>query len=357
MRDGNPPAVVASWRAAAIVLALLAMMNAEVRAQESDALSATSPAAVSQRCTLEPGPRRSVVRVLDAETIELDDGTQVRLIGALAPRQPATTSTALAPDETANAGEATFWPPEREAKAALEALVVGHTVELAYGGRRQDRYGRTLAHVFRIDGATRSWVQGEMLAQGHARAYGLPQSYLCMDELIAHERLARDAGLALWATAAYAPRTATDLAALRRARNTYQLVVGRVVSIRRTKSTTYLNFGADWRRTFSVVARHKSLAAAERSRLSALEGKTVLVRGWVERRGGPFIAIEDISQLEVLADGTTPDDVSRAAAPPPTVGDAGAGAVSATGDSAPTRPTRSAKRKRPARSAPGAVDL
>jgi len=35
-------------------------------------------------CTLEAGPTRSVVRVIDAETVLLDDDQEVRLIGALA---------------------------------------------------------------------------------------------------------------------------------------------------------------------------------------------------------------------------------------------------------------------------------
>ena len=35
---------------------------------------------------LEAGPTRSVARVLDGETVALDDGTELRLIGALAPR-------------------------------------------------------------------------------------------------------------------------------------------------------------------------------------------------------------------------------------------------------------------------------
>ena len=55
-----------------------------------------------QTCTLEAGPTRSVVRVIDAETVLLDDNEEVRLIGALAPRSPD-----LKPD-------ATPWPRKRQ---------------------------------------------------------------------------------------------------------------------------------------------------------------------------------------------------------------------------------------------------
>ena len=58
-------------------------------------------------CTLEPGPVRTVARVLDGETLILDDGKAVRLIGALAPR---------AHDAGAAAGA---WPPEIETPTAV----------------------------------------------------------------------------------------------------------------------------------------------------------------------------------------------------------------------------------------------
>jgi endonuclease YncB( thermonuclease family) len=139
-------------------------------------------------CTLEAGPTRSVVRVIDAETVLLDDDEEVRLIGALAPRSPD-----LRPD-------AQSWPPERDTAAALRDLVVGRSVELATSGRAKDRYGRLLAHLFLDDNGDRVWVQGRLLSTGHARAYGLTDSFTCARELLAHEHVARAAGIGLWAT-------------------------------------------------------------------------------------------------------------------------------------------------------------
>jgi hypothetical protein len=101
---------------------------------------------------LEAGPTRSVVRVIDAETVLLDDNEEVRLIGALTPRSPD-----LKPD-------AAPWPPEEAAAAALRDLVVGHSVELASSGRIQDRYGHLLAHLFLQENGERVWVQGRLLS-------------------------------------------------------------------------------------------------------------------------------------------------------------------------------------------------
>src|SRR5918999_3745487 len=83
---------------------------------------AMAGAQAAAECALQPGPARAVARVLDGETLALDDGTEVRLIGALSPR----------PLEAA--ADASYWPPEREAIAALERLVLGRSVELAFAG-------------------------------------------------------------------------------------------------------------------------------------------------------------------------------------------------------------------------------
>lgn len=276
-------------------------------------------------CTLQAGATRSVVRILDAETVVLDDGEEVRLIGALAPRSPD-----LRPD-------AEPWPPEQQATAALRDLVLGRSVELAASGRAKDRYGRRLAHLFLDENGERVWVQGRLLAGGNARAYGLPGSFACARELLAHEAVARDKGLGLWANAAYAIRNASEARAVLRLRNTYQIVRGSVVRVKVTKARTYLDFGPDWRRDFSAGVEAKLLRAEPEwaKTLSGLAGKRVEVRGWIEYRGGPYIGIEDASQIAVV------DEEPRATTAP----------------SGPTTSSERPKEKRPEPKLPGAVDL
>jgi micrococcal nuclease len=104
---------------------------------------------------LEPGPSTRGVEVVDDDTVVLEDGRQVRLVGIQAPKLPL--------------GRPGFekWPLADEAKEALESLILGKTVTLAYGGLRVDRYNRQLAHLFTED---RGWVQAELLKSGLARA-------------------------------------------------------------------------------------------------------------------------------------------------------------------------------------------
>jgi endonuclease YncB( thermonuclease family) len=286
----------------------------------------------AEACTLHAGPARSVVRVIDAETVLLDDHQEVRLIGALAPRSPDFSPTA-AP-----------WPPEEAAIAALKSLVQGRSVSIATSGRARDRYGRQLAHLFVEDGGERIWVQGEMLAAGHARAYGLPGSYACMRELMAHERVARDEYAGLWSSAAYAVRSARATRNLLRRRNSYEIVAGTVAKVAPTKARTYVNFGSDWRRDFTAGIEARVLRANPglTQMLAGLEGKRVEVRGWIQYRNGPYIDIEDPSQI-AIADAALPG-----VTPPPP-------GAETSSDRVPDTPP--GKEKRPAPSAPGALDL
>lgn len=294
----SPLAHCSGWQRA-LVLGALALLAATPLCAQQLAVPQTTD------CTLEPGPIRTVARILDAETVELDDGSPVRLIGALSPR---------ASDAGATAGA---WPAELDATQALTRLVLGQTVKLAYGGRHTDRYGRHLAHLFVIAGGAEKWVQGELLSAGSARAYGLPGSSVCMTELLAHERIARDQGRGLWATTVYHPKPARLAALLMSRRSRFELVEGPVVSISRSKSGVYLSFGADWKTDFTARVGKDVLAAYPDfdQKLADLKDRRVTVRGWIERRNGPMIDIRDPAQIELKDTDLDGKAISETAAP------------------------------------------
>ena len=185
---------------------------------------------------LEAGPTRTVARIIDGETVALDDGTELRLIGALAPR---------AIDAGADPG---LWPLEVAAQEELRALILGKSIELAFGGARTDRYGRLQAHAFWMEGDQRRWVQGHLLQQGLARAYGQAGNRACAREALEAERVAREARRGLWADAAYHARSADSPRELLRYRSTFQVVEGPIARVALVRGTIYLNFGANRRR-------------------------------------------------------------------------------------------------------------
>lgn len=295
-------------------------------------VAASVPAlAADEACTLEAGPTRAVTRIIDVSTLGLDDGSELRLAGILLPR-------------AFDAGaEAATWAPERDALESLRELVLGRGVEIAFAGRRSDRYGRQFGHAFINRDGERIWVQGAMASAGHGRVSAGPDGFSCTSELMAHEAIARREAKGLWSNAAYQARPAARTYELMRYRNTFQLVRGRIAKVATTKSHTYLNFGRDWRVDFTVgiatslTRRNVDWAAS----LKELEGREVTVRGWLERRNGPYIELADPAELEL--------DQSAVAQGP---GARGRALAPASGT-----PQLSGKEKRQAHEVPGAQGL
>ena len=116
------------------------------------------------------------------------------------------------------------------------------------------------------------------------------------------ETTARLAKLGLWQHAAYQIRRAERPRALLRYRNTFQIVDGVVRRVSRTNARSYINFGSNWRTDFTAglaasLARNAEIDGIPINRLA---GRALRIRGWVRNRGGPFIAIRSLSQIELL---------------------------------------------------------
>lgn len=233
-------------------------------------------------CTLPIDSYHTAVRVLNGETLVLDDGREVRLVGALAPH---------ALDTVANKDG---WPPAEAAREALAKLVLGRDIGIAAQNRRHDRNNRLGAQVFVKTGNESRWVQGAMLRQGMARAYSLDSKQDCAQQMLAAEAPARQARVGLWSQAAYTVRRADDAFVLKRLRGTFQVVEGRVLSVNVRRSRAYLNFADRWRLGFSAVVPARVAVT--------LKGRLVRVRGWIMGRLGPQIEIVNTEFLEVLAE-------------------------------------------------------
>ena len=241
-------------------------------------------AAAGRAAGLKPGDTATVARVVDGDTLVLADGREVRLFGILAPKPPLGR-----PDSEP-------WPLADAAKAALAELAQGRSVSLAFGARRIDRHGRTLAHLHDASGR---WIQGEMLARGLARVWSLPDNRDLVAEMLALERRAREARLGLWADPFYRIRAPAEAA---RAIDTFQLVEGRITASAIVRGRGYLNFGPDWRTDFTLSLDPPSvrLFEAEGVSLDALEGRRVRIRGWIKSFNGPLIEVTHPEQIEVL---------------------------------------------------------
>jgi hypothetical protein len=212
----------------------------------------------------------------------LDDGREVQISGIEIPHTSATGELQAAP-----------------AKAALEAMLLDQLVELRGLQDVTDRYGRTVAFVVRQNGPID--VAGEVLARGHARVAAHIGDAACAAELLSRERVARTSKLGLWSEPYYdviEARNAPDLLA---ARGRFSLVEGKVLSVRESGGTIYLNFGRRWSEalTVTISKRHERIFSGAGLSLNRLEGRTVRIRGWIEERNGPRIEANRPEQIEV----------------------------------------------------------
>ncbi|MEZ5817467.1 MAG: thermonuclease family protein [Hyphomicrobiaceae bacterium] len=283
----------------------MSLLGNVVRVCTAVVLSLVASAAWAQKsvplpCALEPGPTRAVASVIDGDTVRLDDGIEVRLLGVLAPR----------PRDAGVAGSLDAWSPARASRRELEGLVKGRSLALAFAGPRHDRYGRVLAHLFVDLDGEQVWVQGRLVERGHVRANASPEATgQCLSALVARERRARSAGLGLWANAAYQIRPADRPSELTRYVNTFQLVRGRVERMRPTRRLAILELASgekppapqgrsQWG-AFRIVLPRSATDRLGMSDPEALVGRNVLVRGWIEAHGGPEIKLLAAGQLEL----------------------------------------------------------
>lgn len=141
MRSASPAT------AAILIFVLLAMLRMLVFRPESSIAPTVRPVVV-------------VRYVIDGDTLDLDDGRRVRLLGIDAPEAGFKNKIAEPWSE-----ESTGW---------LRDQVEGRNVQLRIDSTEKDRYGRTLAWIFEPGGTL---INQESLRQGHAKLlpdFGLP---------------------------------------------------------------------------------------------------------------------------------------------------------------------------------------
>jgi len=186
----------------------------------------------------------------------------------------------------------------REAVTALRNLASGRTLTLRGAAPKLDRYGRLRVQAMLPDG---KWLQREVLRRGLARVSIAPDRRECARELYAAEAEARGSGVGLWALSPYAIRTPESLRW--RDLGTFQIVEGRVLSVKLSGGRAYLDFGRNWRTDFTVTIAPEDMKIFRGEAVDpyAYSGKTVRVRGYVDRLHGFEIEATSPAAIEVLS--------------------------------------------------------
>jgi endonuclease YncB( thermonuclease family) len=205
----------------------------------------------------------TVQRVVDGDTLRLNDGRSVRMIGLNTP-------------ELGKQGRSDE-PFAVAARKRLQALVDASDgrVGLLPGKQAKDHYGRTLAHIYSTSGAN---LEAQMLADGLGFQVAVAPNVDLVACQQAAERSARKAGLGLW-------RQSPVLKAEQIQRSGFAVISGRVSKVQRNRGGIWIELQD------SLVLRvaPNLVGQFDNARLQALKGKQIEARGWIvdrSRRGG-----------------------------------------------------------------------
>lgn len=123
-----------------------------------------------------------VARVIDGDTIQLDDGRKVRLIGVDTPET-------VHPQK-----EVEYYG--KEASDFTKSMLEGKEVYLEYDIQPTDKYGRTLAYIWLSDGT----LFNELLVlKGFAQVATFPPNVKYVERFTAAQKQAIEANAGLWA--------------------------------------------------------------------------------------------------------------------------------------------------------------
>jgi len=123
-----------------------------------------------------------VKRVIDGDTIELDNGERVRLIGIDTP-------------ETVHPTKSVQYFG-KEASNFTKNLVEGKLVKIEYDVQKRDKYNRLLAYVYLEDG---TFINAELVKQGYAQVSTYPPNVKYVHLFTKLQTEARENNRGLWA--------------------------------------------------------------------------------------------------------------------------------------------------------------
>ncbi|MCK5640599.1 MAG: thermonuclease family protein, partial [Gammaproteobacteria bacterium] len=166
--------------------------------------------------------RARVTHIYDGDTVRLEDGRKVRLIGINTP-------------ERGYRGETSEPFAEAAYQRLKQLLPSGTKVRLRLGAEPQDKYDRLLAHLFLPNGIN---VSAQLLAEGFATSIVDPPNTWAHNCYARQEMQARKLSKGIWALSSY---QGVESRTLNKNDEGYRIVLGRVKRIGHSKKSIWLN--------------------------------------------------------------------------------------------------------------------
>jgi len=204
-----------------------------------------------------------VKTVYDGDTVVLEDGRKIRLLGINTPE-------VQHKDKMADAGG-------EDAKTWLMNKLQHTRIRLEFDFEKTDKYGRTLAHLF---SEKKEHINLSLVKAGLAAISIYPPNLLYVNELLAAENKAEQDKLGIWQRPEYAAIPVNNLTEA--GHQGWTRLVGKVVTIRNTPKSIYLVFSN--RFEARIERKWQSLFPDVNEYL----GKNVEVRGWLNKNRNHF---------------------------------------------------------------------
>ena len=217
-----------------------------------------------------------VKTVYDGDTVVLENGEKIRLLGINTPE-------IQHQNKPADAGG-------DEAKQWLINKVKNAKVRVETDVEKQDHYGRTLGHLFTEN---KEHLNLQLVKEGLAAVSIFPPSLRYTKELIAAQDEAEQAKRGIWQRPEYAPINAADLTDEGHAG--WTRIVGTVSEAQVNRKTVYLRFTD---RFLAKIERDNESLFPD---LNSYRGKKIEVRGWLNRSKDKFsMLIRHPSAIKLL---------------------------------------------------------
>jgi len=246
-----------------LIILLAVLASAAVRAECDLSL---------ERTALKTLQRASVARVIDGDTIRLEDNRLIRLIGINTPEI----------DHESGQSE----PLAKHARDALLDVISQsrNRIMLQVDEDLQDHHGRWLAHAYNLNGVN---IQAVLLQRGLGYWIAIAPNLKNMPCYRKQEQIARDKGLGVWGLHYYQPQPVGDLTLNETG---FRLVHGRIAAVHYSAQSIWLKFDTPDTGTNVALRIQKSdLNYFDGQYVRQMQNKTVTARGWLYPYKGQMV--------------------------------------------------------------------
>lgn len=226
-----------------------------------------STVSTAEKLDIKPGLDFFTVKmVYDGDTVVLENGRKIRLLGINTPE-------VAHRDKLADAGG-------EEAKTWLINKLKNTRVRLETDVETTDSYGRVLAHLFTEN---KDHINLQLVQAGLAQANIFPPNLLYANEILAAEQVAETANTGIWQRPEYQVIPVNALPET--GHSGWTRIVGKVINVKPARKYIYLEFTPrfsarierDWLKLFPDVAGYL--------------GKNVELRGWLNKNRERFFML------------------------------------------------------------------